>query len=211
MTGSTSWVSIFGVGWAPRHEAAAGELVRVLKPGGTLGLCHWTASGNVGRSLQVVPRHLPPSPNASRAWLWGDEQFLEQLFTDSDIDFVFERASATWEFGSLEEMLAYLVTKSGPLVMAKRYLQSQGRWAEARAEMETLGRGANVATDGTWRARAGVPARRRTGVARPPGATAARNPRIAQSAVHVNSPVVHGGADYQLRCRRSGVREPVTA
>jgi ubiquinone/menaquinone biosynthesis C-methylase UbiE len=35
-------MSTFGCMFAPRHEIAAGELVRVLRPGGRLGLCNWT-------------------------------------------------------------------------------------------------------------------------------------------------------------------------
>jgi SAM-dependent methyltransferase len=143
-------VSTFGVGWAPDHATAARELLRVLGPGGTLGLCHWSASGNVGRSLQVIPRFFPPSPNASRAWLWGDERYLRSLF--AGVDFECELASTTWEFDSLERLLDYMETKSGPLVLAKQALEAQGRWSEPRAELEALWRAANVATDGTWRA-----------------------------------------------------------
>ena len=79
-------VSTFGVGWAPDHETAARQLLRVLKPGGMLGLCHWSASGIVGRSLQVIPQFLPPSPDASRAWLRGDEQYVRSLFAGIDFE-----------------------------------------------------------------------------------------------------------------------------
>jgi SAM-dependent methyltransferase len=145
-------VSSFGVGWAPHHEIAARELVRVLNGGGTLGLCHWSATGNVGRSLQVIPRYLPPSPNASRAWMWGDESYLEELFAGVAVRFEFERATTTWEFGSLDELMAYMDTMSGPLVVARRGLEALGSWVEARAELEALWRAANIASDGTWRA-----------------------------------------------------------
>jgi ubiquinone/menaquinone biosynthesis C-methylase UbiE len=38
-------LSVFGVQFAPRHEVAATELVRVCKPGGVVGLCNWTPEG----------------------------------------------------------------------------------------------------------------------------------------------------------------------
>ena len=104
-------LSSFGVGWAPNQERAAQELVRVLKTGGTLGLCHWSATGNQGRYLQVVSHYLPPSTNPSRAWLWGDEDHLRHLFADARISFEFDRATTSWEFESLESMMAYWETK----------------------------------------------------------------------------------------------------
>ena len=42
---STSSRSTFGVMFAPDQEAAAGELARVTRPGGRLGLANWTPDG----------------------------------------------------------------------------------------------------------------------------------------------------------------------
>jgi hypothetical protein len=84
--------------------------------------------------------------------MWGNETYLEQLFADAPIKFQFERATTTWEFGSLDEMTTYMDMMSGPLIAARRGLEALGTWVETRAELEALGRAANVATDGTWRA-----------------------------------------------------------
>jgi hypothetical protein len=41
--------SCLGLMFAPHHQAAADELVRVCRPGGTIGLVSWTPDGFVGR------------------------------------------------------------------------------------------------------------------------------------------------------------------
>jgi len=52
-------LSTFGVMFAPRHEVAASELVRVLRPGGRLGLCNWTPEGIQGALFRTLGAYLP--------------------------------------------------------------------------------------------------------------------------------------------------------
>ena len=41
-------MSSIGVMFAPFHQLAADELVRVCKPGGRIGLISWTPEGHIG-------------------------------------------------------------------------------------------------------------------------------------------------------------------
>ena len=41
-------LSCLGVMFAPHHQAGADELVRVCRPGGTIGLLSWTPGGFIG-------------------------------------------------------------------------------------------------------------------------------------------------------------------
>jgi ubiquinone/menaquinone biosynthesis C-methylase UbiE len=54
-------LSTFGVMFCPRQERAAGELLRVCRPGGKIGLANWTPDGFIGNMLRTVgstsPRH----------------------------------------------------------------------------------------------------------------------------------------------------------
>src|SRR3712207_7500831 len=52
-------VSTFGVVFAAEPEQAARELLRVLRPGGRLGLTAWRADAPGGRLLALVARHDP--------------------------------------------------------------------------------------------------------------------------------------------------------
>lgn len=80
-------MSCVGVMFAPHHRAAADELVRVCRPGGTVGLLNWTPAGFVGQMLGTLrPYVTPPPPGAQPAPLWGDEQHVRALLGDRVTD-----------------------------------------------------------------------------------------------------------------------------
>jgi len=84
-------ISSIGVMFAPHHEAAAAELVRVCRPGGTIGLLSWTPDGLVGALFATMkPFAPPPPPGASSPVLWGSETHLHELLGDR-VDFHDER------------------------------------------------------------------------------------------------------------------------
>ena len=47
-------MSSIGVMFAPHHQAAADELVRVCRPGGTIGLLSWTPEGMLGALFRTM-------------------------------------------------------------------------------------------------------------------------------------------------------------
>lgn len=76
-------LSCVGAMFAPRHQSAADELVRVCRPGGTLGMINWTPEGFVGQLLAALsPFAPPPPPGAAPPPLWGDEEHVRALFGD---------------------------------------------------------------------------------------------------------------------------------
>ena len=59
-------MSSIGVMFAPHHQAAADELARVCRPGGTIGLLSWTPEGMLGALFRTMgPFAPPPPPGAS--------------------------------------------------------------------------------------------------------------------------------------------------
>ena len=65
-------LSCIGVMFAPHHQAAADELVRICRPGGTIGVLSWTPEGFIGQMFATMkPYAPPPPPGASPAPLWG--------------------------------------------------------------------------------------------------------------------------------------------
>src|SRR5699024_137838 len=53
-------LSTFGVMFAPNHEQAAEEMLRVCRPGGRIGLANWTPESFIGRLFKAIGRHAPP-------------------------------------------------------------------------------------------------------------------------------------------------------
>jgi ubiquinone/menaquinone biosynthesis C-methylase UbiE len=73
-------LSTFGVMFAPEHQQAARELLRVCRPGGRIGLACWTPQGFLGQLFQVVARYVPPIPGVRSPLLWGSDAHIQVLF-----------------------------------------------------------------------------------------------------------------------------------
>jgi SAM-dependent methyltransferase len=115
-------VSSFGAMFAPRHKVAADELVRVLRPGGTLVMSTWLPSGFGGRLFQTVGRHVPKPPAFAEApVLWGEERHSRRIL-GGVLLLAFEERSVDFVFPSLDDMVAEYDRSFGPLAMARKTL-----------------------------------------------------------------------------------------
>jgi SAM-dependent methyltransferase len=133
-------MSAIGVMFAPHHEAAADELVRVCRPGGTIGLLSWTPEGMLGALFRTMkPFAAPPPPGAQSPPLWGSEEHLAELF-GGRVMFgtlrrevleitAFERAG---DYG--EHFNAYY----GPTIAARVNAARSGREGEFDAALDAL-------------------------------------------------------------------------
>lgn len=73
-------LSTYGIMFAPDQGQAAREIVRVVKPGGKIGLANWTPDGFIGQLLKTVGKHVPPPAGVASPIYWGNEARLEELF-----------------------------------------------------------------------------------------------------------------------------------
>jgi len=64
-------LSTFGVMFTPEHKRAAGEMLRVLRDGGRIGMANWTPGGFIGRLFKVIGAHVPPPAGSASPALWG--------------------------------------------------------------------------------------------------------------------------------------------
>ena len=74
--------SAAGAIFAPDQRAAADELLRVCRPGGTIGMANFTPDGLAARFFAVLAPYLPPAPDAPSPLLWGTEAHVRELFGD---------------------------------------------------------------------------------------------------------------------------------
>ena len=114
-------MSCVGVMFAPHHEAAADELVRVARPGATIGLASWTPGGFIGQMFAAMkPYAAPPPPGAQPPPLWGDENHARELLGDRVEDVKTERRSLTVHFAHPEDFRDFFKRTYGPTIVAYR-------------------------------------------------------------------------------------------
>jgi SAM-dependent methyltransferase len=133
-------LSTFGIQFAPRHEVAAREALRVTRPGGAIGLINWTPQGLIGRILKAVGATLPKPPGyASPPPLWGDETHVDALFATEDVAIEHERTLNPFVgFGSPEEWVEFMASSYGPLLTARGKLEPAGAWQPLRDQIVAM-------------------------------------------------------------------------
>jgi SAM-dependent methyltransferase len=136
---------VLSAGWAnfpPAEERTAGELLRVCRPGGRIGLVAWTPDSYLGELLAVTGRDLP-----SRPVPWGSQERLRELF-GPDVAITAPRRNFLWRFPSVEHLVEFLAAFHGPTVRA---LQALGpdRAGALRDELAALARRFDVSEDDT--------------------------------------------------------------
>ncbi|MET9679690.1 class I SAM-dependent methyltransferase [Streptomyces coeruleorubidus] len=111
-------LSCVGVMFAPHHQQAADELVRVCRPGGTIGLLSWTPQGFIGRMFATMkPYAPPPPPGAQPPPLWGDEDHVRALLGDRVTDVRAERRTVRVDrFETPEAFRDYFKERYGPTI-----------------------------------------------------------------------------------------------
>src|SRR3954454_1622555 len=100
-------LSVFGAMFAPDHRRTAGEIIRVVRPGGTVGLASWTPEGFIGQMFRVITSHVPGPAGLPSPLLWGTEAHLVDLFGDAVADLRSVERSCTFRFTSAAEFVAF--------------------------------------------------------------------------------------------------------
>ena len=109
--------SSFGAMFAPNHRAVADQLLRVCRPGGTIGMLNFTSEGLAADLFGVLaPYGPPPPPGALPPVLWGSEGHVRELFGDRVESMEMKREEYTEQAGSPEEYLELFKRTFGPVV-----------------------------------------------------------------------------------------------
>jgi SAM-dependent methyltransferase len=124
-------VSTFGAMFAPDHERAASELVRVCRAGGLIAMTTWVNDGYAAGLFKLSGSFLPPPPaGVQPPPLWGLEDHVNEVFAAAGATPEIARETCVLHFASEQEALDDYSTNFGPFVTARTVLEPQGRWPE---------------------------------------------------------------------------------
>ena len=140
--------SVFGAMFAPDQERTAGELVRVCRPGGRLGLVAHTPEGFIGQLFKVIAKHVPPPAGLRSPILWGTEARLQELFGDSIVELRAVKRFYTFRARTPEAWIEDWKRWYGPTLKAFQAVGDAGAPALQADLLELIAR-FNRATDGT--------------------------------------------------------------
>jgi ubiquinone/menaquinone biosynthesis C-methylase UbiE len=140
--------SVFGVMFAPDQERSARELVRVVRPGGRIGLVAHTPDGFIGQLFKTNARHVPPPAGLRSPIEWGTEARLRELFGASSAEIRIERRHYVFRERSPKAFVDYWQRFYGPIMKAFEAVDDAGREA-LEADLIGLIARFNRAEDGT--------------------------------------------------------------
>jgi SAM-dependent methyltransferase len=124
-------LSTFGVMFAPQHAKSAAELLRVICPGGRIGLANWTPEGFIGQLFKVVGTYLPPPAGLRSPALWGTEPHMVELFGADATSIRAERRVFNFRYFSAAHWLQVFRDYYGPTHKAFAALDQKGQTALA--------------------------------------------------------------------------------
>lgn len=111
-------LSTFGVMFTPDQERATGELARVCKPGGKIGLANWTPTSFIGELFKLIGRYIPPPAGIKSPSLWGTEEHLRVLFGKRIDTLKTERKNFVFRYRSPQHWFDTFRTYYGPMQKA---------------------------------------------------------------------------------------------
>jgi SAM-dependent methyltransferase len=138
--------SVFGAMFAPRPDVAAGEMFRVVRPGGTVGLASWAPDGFQGKVFAVTTKRVPMPEGVPVPSLWGDEDAARERLSGLASSLTFERGQVRHEYDSVDGWFEF-IRNAGPTQARMTSLSSEDR-REMREELTALIDEYNQADDG---------------------------------------------------------------
>lgn len=130
-------VSQFGHMFAPRPDVTMAEMLRVLKPGGTIAFSTWPPEHYVGQMFALVGKFVPPPAGVAPPPQWGDPQVVRQRLGDAVTDIVFDRAVMLFPALSPQHYRKGIEETLGPVVKLVATLKDEpARLAAFREELD---------------------------------------------------------------------------
>jgi ubiquinone/menaquinone biosynthesis C-methylase UbiE len=135
-------VSQFGHIFAPRPEVAVREMLRVLKPGGTIAFATWPPELLTGRMLAINGKYAPPPPpGVAPPPQWGDPNVVRERLGAAVRDITFTRGVLYNQTLSPQHSRLFMENNFRPLKKLLGTLDASDpqKAASLRRELDELG------------------------------------------------------------------------
>ena len=133
-------LSTFGVMFTPDQERAAGEMLRVCRSGGKIGLANWTPDSFIGQLFRVLGKYIAPPAGVKSPSLWGTEARLRELFPAKAASISAQSQQFVFRYRSPAHWLEVFRTYYGPVHKAFAALEPARQAALEGDMMELMGR-----------------------------------------------------------------------
>jgi SAM-dependent methyltransferase len=132
-------LSQFGHMFAPRPEVALSEMLRVLKPGGTIAFATWPGEQLIGRLFSLNAKYVPPPQGIASPVQWGDVAIVRQRLGDNVKRLHFERGIMGIPTLSPGHLRLFQEAKTGPFIRTVQALRHDPARLEAwRNEVDDM-------------------------------------------------------------------------
>ena len=134
-------LSQFGHMFAPRPEVAIAEMLRVLKPGGTIAFATWPPELFVGRWVALMGRYAPPPPpGVSPAPQWGEPNTVRERLGSAVRELTFTRNTMAFPTLSPQHYRVHMAENFGPAKKLFEHLDAHepAKAATLRSEIDAL-------------------------------------------------------------------------
>jgi SAM-dependent methyltransferase len=134
-------ISQFGHMFGPQPEITVREMLRVLKPGGTIAFATWPPELLIGRSFALVSRYGPPLPaGIAPPMLWGDPNVVRERLGSTVKQLTFDRATMQVPALSVQHFRKTIEQTAGPVTKLVEFLSASdpGKLNAFRSEYDAL-------------------------------------------------------------------------
>lgn len=143
--------SVFGAMFAFDVNRVASEMVRVVRPGGLVGMANYATPGFLGAMGMLMDSLRPPQgANPPSPFLWGDPNVVRNRFADLPVAVETEMRTSAFTFASVDDGWAFWERTNPPMSALKAMLPAAA-YASVAQRARALMVEMNRATDGSLR------------------------------------------------------------
>jgi ubiquinone/menaquinone biosynthesis C-methylase UbiE len=117
-------ISQWGHMFAPQPEVALREMLRVLKPKGTIAFTTWPPESSIGQMFGLIGKYMPPPPGVAPPFQWGEVETVRQRLGSAVKDVRFYRGIVEFTALSPQHYRYDMSRTSAPYIALRESLRS---------------------------------------------------------------------------------------